>query len=306
MIDPGFTIGAGAGATALQAFVNAGGIFVGTIAGGTTSLRNAGVTTVNTNTISGISTPGSTFDATWNTTDPAGWGFDAGGWIYRDASNNPNFAPATLAGNGGAIPAATAVATFAPAGDCGGPPGFGNCYGFEINANANLPGRPAVIDQPFGSGHAIMLGFDAWYRAWTTQDERLVLNGILYPRGAAIPPGPVAPALTGLYVQAPEAPVPAASLPGVASRPVNPSGSIGKNVVVRVPASQADDLRAAVRDAQLPGRIRSRVHFAWVGDSFEVVLEGVRVGDAEQRNGWESPFIGAIADRKIRVLLGQM
>ena len=123
---------------------------------------------MNTNTISGINTPGSTFDATWNTSDPVAWGFDAGGWIYREASSNPAFDPATLAGNGGTIPAATAVATYAPAGDCGGPAGFGNCYGYQVNANANLPGRPAVIDQPFGSGHAIMLGFNAWYRAWTT------------------------------------------------------------------------------------------------------------------------------------------
>ncbi len=313
LIDPESAISAttpvgsaGTPAAAVQAFINAGGLFVGTNAGGATSLRNAGVTTVNTNTISGISTPGSTFDAAWNTSDPAGWGFDAGGWIYRESSSNPAFDPATLAGNGGTIPAATAIATYAPAGDCGGPAGFGNCYGYQVNANANLPGRPAVIDQPFGSGHAIMLGFNAWYRAWTTQDERLVLNGILYPHGAAIPPGPVAPSQASAYAQAPEAPVPAANLPLVAGRPVNPSGSIGKNVVIRVPASQAEALRAAVREARLPGRIRSRVHFAWVDDSFEVVLEGVRVGDREQRNGWESPFIGAIADRNIRVLLGQM
>ena len=313
LINPGSTISAttpvgsaGTPAQALQAFINAGGTYVGTNAGGATSLRNAGVTTVNTNTISGISTPGSTFDATWNTSDPVGWGFDAGGWIYREASSNPAFDPATLAGNGGTIPAATAVATYAPAGDCGGPAGFGNCYGYQVNANANLPGRPAVIHQPFGSGHAIMLGFNAWYRAWTTQDERLVLNGILYPHGAAIPPGPVAPERPSAFAQAPEAPVPAASLPDVASRPVNPSGSIGKNVVVRVPASQADDLRAAVADAQLPGRVQSRVHFGYVGSSFEVVIEGVRVGDRAQRNGWESPFIGAIAERNIRVLLGQM
>ena len=247
LINAGSTISAttpvgtaGTPAQALQAFINAGGIYVGTNAGGATSLRNAGVTTVNTNTISGISTPGSTFDATWNTSDPVGWGFDAGGWIYREASSNPAFDPATLAGNGGTIPAATAVATYAPAGDCGGPAGFGNCYGYQINANANLPGRPAVIHQPFGSGHAIMLGFDAWYRAWTTQDERLVLNGILYPHGAAIPPGPLAAERPSAFAQAPEAPVPAASLPSVANRPVNPSGAIGKNVVVRVPASQAD------------------------------------------------------------------
>ena len=74
-------------------------------------------------------------------------------------SGSPNFDPSTL-GGGGTIPPATAVTTFAPAGDCGGPAGFGNCYGYEVNANAGLPGRPAVIDQPFGAGRAIMLGFD--------------------------------------------------------------------------------------------------------------------------------------------------
>src|SRR3954454_2814915 len=91
-----------------------------------------------------------------------GWGMAAAGWIYRESSTDPTFDPATLAGNGSTIPPATAVATFAPAGDCGGPAGFGNCYGYSVNAVANLPGRPAIVDQPFGAGHAIMLGFDPW------------------------------------------------------------------------------------------------------------------------------------------------
>jgi hypothetical protein len=226
-INASSTIAAGAGATALQAFVNAGGTYVGALAGGTTSARNAGITTLNTNTVSGISTPGSTFDATWNVSDPAAWGFDTGGWIYREASSNPLFDPATLAGNGGTIPAAAAVATYAPAGDCGGPAGFGNCYGYEINANANLPGRPAVVDQPFGAGRAILLGFDAWYRAWTAQDERLVLNGVLYPKGSAIPAGPQLRelALVKEHAQARSPEVAATSLPRVGNRPVNPSGA---------------------------------------------------------------------------------
>ena len=36
-------------------------------------------------------------------------------------------------------------------------------------------------------GHAILIGFDPWYRMWTMQEERLVLNGVLYPAGTAIP-----------------------------------------------------------------------------------------------------------------------
>ncbi|HYK28156.1 MAG TPA: hypothetical protein VEV61_09335 [Streptosporangiaceae bacterium] len=233
LIDPGSTISAttptgtaGTPATGLQAFINAGGMFLGTSNGGATSARNAGVTMLNTNTISGISTPGSTFDASWDTTDPAGWGMDSGGWIYRESSNDPNFDPATLAGNGSTIPAATAVATYAPAGDCGGPAGFGNCYGYEIKGNANLPGRPAVVDQPFGAGHAIMLGFDPWYRAWTTEEERLVLNAILFPSGSAIPATTVTAEIAKAAANAHSSahPVAAGSLPNVASRPVRPSG----------------------------------------------------------------------------------
>jgi hypothetical protein len=233
LIDPGSTISAttpigtaGTPAAAVQAFINAGGTFLGTSNGGATSARNAGVTTLNTNTITGISTPGSTFDASWNTADPVGWGMDAGGWVYRESSNDPVFDPATMTGNGSSIPAATAVATYSPAGDCGGPAGFGNCYGYEINANASLPGRPAVVDQPFGSGHAIMLGFDPWYRAWTTEEERLVLNAILYPTGTAVPAGPAAAELgqVAAHDTARSRPVPAASRPDVANRPVRPSG----------------------------------------------------------------------------------
>ncbi|HZC51135.1 MAG TPA: hypothetical protein VE441_01360, partial [Mycobacterium sp.] len=226
---------AGTPAQALQAFVNGGGTFVGSSTGGVTSARNAGITTVNTNTIPGITTPGSTFDATWNTGVPAGWGMDDGGWVYRSSSGDPNIDPATLAGDGGAIPAATAVATYAPAGDCGGPAGFGNCYGYEVNANANLPGRPAIVDQPFGAGHAIMIGFDPWYRGWTTGEERLVLNGLLYPSGSAIPPGAAAveAARAGAHADGTAVPVAPSALPQVASRPLPPSGATRLEVTTR-------------------------------------------------------------------------
>ncbi len=224
----------GTPAQGLQAFVNAGGTFVGSSNGGVTSARNAGLTTVNTNTISGITTPGSTFDATWNSGSAAGWGTDAGGWIYRSSSGDPAFDPATL-GGGGVIPPATAVATYAPAGDCGGPAGFGNCYGYEVNANASLPGRPAIVDQPFGAGHALMLGFDPWYRGWTTGEERLVLNGLLYPAGPAIPPGSAAAeaARAAAHAQRTAAPVAAIALPPVADRPARASGAVRPEVTSR-------------------------------------------------------------------------
>ncbi len=241
-VNPNSTIAAGAGATALQAFVNAGGVYIGSQANGTTSARNAGITLLNTASISGLSTPGSTFDGVFSTSTPAGWGFDTGGWIYRSSSGDPAFNPATMVGNGTTIPAPTAVVTYGPSGDCGGPVfdisttarGYSNCYGYEVNANSTLPaantslplpGRPAVVDQPFGAGHAILIGFDPWYRAWTLQEERLVLDGVLYPAGSAIPPSSAlrAPALTAAHAKSPLARVPASRLPAVANRPVRPA-----------------------------------------------------------------------------------
>ena len=58
-------------------------------------------------------------------------------------------------------------------------------YGYEANA-AGLTARPAVVDKPTGSGHAVLFGFNPFYRSWKEQDERLVLNAALYPKGAVI------------------------------------------------------------------------------------------------------------------------
>jgi hypothetical protein len=38
-------------------------------------------------------------------------------------------------------------------------------------------------------GHAILIGFDrGTYRMWTCEEERLVLNGVLYPTGSTTAP----------------------------------------------------------------------------------------------------------------------
>ena len=98
LINPGATIAAGAGATALQAFVNAGGRYVGTLAGGTTSARNAGLTLLNTSSTTGwgLSTPGSFFPAEFDTSNPVAWGFDNGGFIYRETTGDPVYDGDTL------------------------------------------------------------------------------------------------------------------------------------------------------------------------------------------------------------------
>ena len=58
----------------------------------------------------------------------------------------------------------------------------GQKYGYETAATSSTA-RPAVVDSPSGAGHAVMLGFNPYYRSWKEQDERLVLNAALYPKG---------------------------------------------------------------------------------------------------------------------------
>src|SRR4029078_6248892 len=102
-----------------------------------------------------------------------------GGWIYRDSSGNPVFDTGTL-GNG------TSVVTYGNTPD--------GKYGYHARARAAPPpARPAVGDVPYGSGRSVLIGFNPFYRSWKEQDERLVLNAALYPKGAALAPSPATP-----------------------------------------------------------------------------------------------------------------
>src|SRR5262249_58945900 len=84
---------------AIRAFVNGGGRYIGNSTNGTTTARNAGLTKANSQAIAGINTPGSLFDGVYDTTSPLAWGYDGGGWIYRDLGSNINYDPATLVGD---------------------------------------------------------------------------------------------------------------------------------------------------------------------------------------------------------------
>ena len=166
-----------------------------------TAARTIGATTLNTTSITGILTPGSTFDGSYDATNPVAWGFDLGGWIYRDSSGNPVFDTATLDGS--------SVVTYGATPD--------EKYGYEANASG-LTARPAVVDVPYGSGHAILFGFNPFYRSWKEQDERLVLNAALYPKGAVIggtapSPASAEPAPTAADIAPVAAPVAKAELP---------------------------------------------------------------------------------------------
>ncbi len=296
LVDPGYTVAAGPGTAALQAFVNTGGRYVGTNAGGTATARNAGVTTLDTTTIPGLLTPGSTFDGRFDTANPVGWGFDRGGWIYRDSTSNPVYDPATLG-------SASAVVTYAPAPM--------RSYGFSLNAlgPGQLGGRPAVVDAPLGGGHAVLFGFNPFYRSWKEQDERLVLNAILYPAGAALPPSAPRRATA---VRAPRRiapatrPVAAGRLRSVASRPLKVRNRIDRDVLIRVRRGQVRKLRAAVRAARLGRRLTRRVSYKTTRRTATLRVRRVRRADEHARKPWVDRIMAGLGARGVRPRFAQL
>ena len=297
--DPCPTFVANPNGQALQAFVNAGGIYVANTSGGYNSARCL-LTPTAPKAISNLLTPGSTFDATIDTTNPVGWGFDLGGWIYRDSGGNPVWDKDTL-GTG------QAVVSFAPSVRTN--PGH---YGYETNA-AELAGTPAVIDAPSGAGHAILLGFNPFFRAWKEHDERLVLNAALYPIGAEIPPSaPSAetaqPAPTIDEVTPASEPLPAAklrSLTSHASAPDSaPTRAADRDVRIRVKRADAAKLKAAVKTAKLSRSIRKKISYTTSKTTVTLIVKGVRTNDEHARRAWVSRIQNGLKARNVRPIFG--
>ena len=298
-INPGSTIATTTGTppvlnatgTALQAFINGGGNYVGSNAGGATTSRTIGATTLNTTTISGLLTPGSTFDGSFDTSNPVAWGFDLGGWIYRDSSGNPVFDGTTL-GTG------SSVVTYGATED--------EEYGYERNAEG-LIARPAVVDTPYGSGHSVLLGFNPFYRAWKEQDERLVLNAALYPKGAQIgSPAPsavsAAPAPEADEIKAVAAPVAAAKLPVAGRAPVKAGSTADRDVRITVKRADGAKLKAAVKSAKLSKSLKRKLRYTRTKTSVTLVIKGVRTGDEHARKRWVSRITKGLDRRKVNPL----
>lgn len=316
LVNPGSTI-TGTAAAGIQRFVNQGGRYIGTGAGGSTTARNAGMTNVNTIPtdappfarpgVTGIDTTGSMYDGAYSTGNPLAWGFDtppeaAGsntGWIYRESDNDPAYDETTFTGSPGVFPEPTTVVRYPAL-----KPGQALMYNYGYDDNASGPGqlegRPAVVDQPFGSGHALLLGFNPFYRAWIDGEERLVLNGVLYPTGA--PVGPTAPAAAVAKAAGPAAaPVASKALPRIKSRPIKRQASPHELRIV-VKRSQGKELRKAVRAAKMSKRMRKRVRFVTTRRTVALVMKGARTSNPENRQLWVGQILGRLKKHGIIAL----
>ncbi len=219
------------------------------------------------------------------------WGFDLGGWIYRDSSGNPVFDGTTL-GTG------SSVVTYGATED--------EKYGYERNA-AGLIARPAVVDVPYGSGHSVLLGFNPFYRSWKEQDERLVLNAALYPKGAQIgSPAPsavsAAPAPEADEIKAVAAPVAAAKLPIAGRAPVKAGSKADRDVRIMVKRADGAKLKAAVKSAKLSKSLKRKLSYKTTKTSVTLVIKGVRTGDEHARKSWVSRITQGLDRRKVTPL----
>ena len=314
----------------VRTFVNNGGRFLSYYTGGTTSARNVGLTLLNTEPIRDaqgneleVITPGSTYDGEFDTANPLAWGFDKGGFLYRDQeNNNAIYAPASLAGGTGTgntvVPPATAPIRYKVG---------GKSYGYEQNSigPGKLDGRPAVVDQPFGAGRAFLFAGDPFFRAWNESVERQALNALLYPAGALIPADPpsgaagAAPVTAGLQARAeakaeytaaltPTAdPIPAKQLPELVNRPIGYDDRSGNDVKIRVWKFDNTALRKAVTRQRWPKAVKKQVRYVTKKDTVTLVIKGVRAKlDQHERNSLLAPLLRDLKRAKVKPLLSQM
>mgnify|MGYP001252665793 CR=1 FL=1 len=284
VVNPGVSVAAGAGATALQTFVNGGGAYFAWGANGATAARNAGMTNVNTTTNG--TTDGVPVKVDFDTSSPLAWGFDNGGFLYR-VSGAITFNPTTLTGGGAIQPATEAISYPNPT----------LRFSYATNSGMNnLNGKTAATDQGFGAGRVTLLSIDPTFRSWQEGAERLILNGVLYPRGPVITP---AGALRAPAVQA----LKPKQLPKVKNRPVKAFHDKNKDLRVKVRRGDARKLRKSFR-ATAPKKIRRKAKFVRNRRTITLVL--INRGSVDGHNrAWVTRFQKQLTRRGVAPLWAQ-
>jgi hypothetical protein len=168
-----------------------------------------------------------------------------------------------------------------------------------------LANRPALIDQPFGSGRALLLGVNPFYRAWIDGEERLVANAVLYPLGT-----PVQADAPQSQVQAATAPasepIAQSQLPSAKPKPNGSGRNTSRDLRVVVKRSQSKQLKAAVKSARLSKSLQKKVRYVYSRKTATLVMRNVRSDNPHARNAWVIRLMDNLAKRKVRAISAQV
>jgi hypothetical protein len=156
----------GAALAALQAWVRAGGTYLGIRGQGIALAQSAAITTATASPPTDAQMPGVSLGVQLDPGAPVAWGERASGFAF--ATGDP-----VLSASGGTVVARYgAGATF-----------FAGGYAADTGP---LQGTAAVIDESIGAGRTVLFAFDPVFRGYVEGTERLVANALLAPpTGAA-------------------------------------------------------------------------------------------------------------------------
>jgi Zinc carboxypeptidase len=153
----------------LRQWVSEGGTYIGLRRQGTRMARNALMTsTTEKSPPPDFIVPGAHFRVNTNEGSPVGLGRPSEDFQFNNS--DPILNPSTTGTN---------VQTYAT-----GARFWHN--GFTVNETA-LEGTATVVDEPVGSGHAVLFSYNALFRAYEESGEHLFANAVLYPTSASEP-----------------------------------------------------------------------------------------------------------------------
>ena len=133
--------------------------------------------------------------------------------------------------------------------------------GYAVNAEA-LKGSVSLVDEPVGSGRAILFAYNPLFRAYEESGEHLVANAVLYP----IAPGLMARAQAGRQIDLTSAAGKAEALEAQSESVEDPFLSGWRPITIRVAAADLEATREIV------GRYTDEARFDVVGDSAFVTI----------------------------------
>jgi hypothetical protein len=152
---------------ALQAWVRAGGTYIGVRGEGVALAQSAAITSASATPPADAAMPGVSLGVQLDPADPVAWGERASGFAF--ATGDP-----VLHAAGGAV-----VARY--------PAGSAFFAGGYARDTGSLRGTAAVIDEPIGAGRTVLFAFDPAFRGYVEGTERLVANALLAPPTGAAP-----------------------------------------------------------------------------------------------------------------------